>query len=223
MTVTVAVVQAAPVAFDLAATLAKTERLIAEAASRGARLALFPEAFISCYPRGLSFGSVVGERSAAGRDLFRRYWDSSIDVPGPVVDRLAAATGAHGIHLVIGVVEREGGTLYCTALFFSPGRYLGKHRKLMPTAAERLVWGFGDGSTLPIYDTDLGKLGAVILLGESHATPPDGDVRKGHRDLLRPHGRRPRDVDPYGAPHRARRSLLRPLVQPVRSPPRLSS
>jgi nitrilase len=162
MTVTVAVVQAAPVAFDLAATLDKTERLVAEAASRGARLALFPEAFISCYPRGLSFGAVVGERNAPGRDLFRRYWDSSIDVPGPVVDRLEAATRQHGIHLVIGVIEREGGTLYCTVLFFAPGRYLGKHRKLMPTAAERLVWGFGDGSTLPVYDTDVGKLGAVV-------------------------------------------------------------
>jgi nitrilase len=160
--VNVAVVQAAPVAFDLAATLDKTERLIAEAASRGAQLALFPEAFISCYPRGLSFGTVVGERSAAGRDLFRRYWDSSIDVPGPVVDRLTVATREHGIHLVIGVIEREGGTLYCTVLFFAPGRYLGRHRKLMPTAAERLVWGFGDGSTLPVYDTDLGMLGAVI-------------------------------------------------------------
>lgn len=162
MAVTVAVVQAAPIAFDLDATLDKTERLIAEAASRGARLALFPEAFISCYPRGLSFGAVVGERTAAGRELYRRYWDSSVDVPGPVVARLAAATREHGIHLVIGVIEREGGTLYCTVLFFAAGRYFGKHRKLMPTAAERLVWGFGDGSTLPVFDTELGKLGAVI-------------------------------------------------------------
>jgi len=68
----------------------------------------------------------------------------------------------NSLHLVIGVVERDGGTLYCTALFFSPDGYLGKHRKLMPTAAERLVWGFGDGSTLPVFDTPFGRLGAVI-------------------------------------------------------------
>src|SRR5437879_4367687 len=104
MTFTAAVVQAAPVAFDLEATLAKTEILIAEAAGRGADLALFPEAFICCYPHGLSFGTVVGERTPAGRDLFRRYWESSIDIPGPAIERLSAAAHEHGIHLVLGVV-----------------------------------------------------------------------------------------------------------------------
>jgi nitrilase len=64
--------------------------------------------------------------------------------------------------LVLGVVERDGGTLYCTVLFFSPDGYLGKHRKLIPTAAEWIMWGFGDGSTLPVFDTPLGRLGAVI-------------------------------------------------------------
>ena len=83
-------------------------------------------------------------------------------MPGPVVDELAALAAELSIHLVIGVVEREAGTLYCTALFLSPGGYLGKHRKVMPTAAERLVWGFGDASTLPVFDTPYGRLGAVI-------------------------------------------------------------
>jgi nitrilase len=161
--VTVAVVQAAPVSFDVRRTLEKTADLAADASRRGARLALFPEAFVSAYPRGLDFGAVVGSRTEAGREQFRRYWESAIDVPGPEVDRLARMAGASRLHLVIGVIERERGTLYCTALFFGPdGRYLAKHRKLMPTASERLVWGFGDGSTLPVLDTELGRVGAVI-------------------------------------------------------------
>ena len=81
--VTVAVVQAAPVSFDVRRTLEKTADLAADAARRGARLALFPEAFVSAYPRGLDFGAVVGSRTEAGREQFRRYWESAIDVPGP--------------------------------------------------------------------------------------------------------------------------------------------
>ena len=83
-----AVVQAAPVAFDVEATLDKAERLMVGASASGAQLAVFPEAFISCYPRGLTFGSAVGSRTAEGRNDFRRYWESAVDVPGPVVDRL---------------------------------------------------------------------------------------------------------------------------------------
>jgi nitrilase len=161
--ISAAVVQAAPVAFDVEATLGKVERFAAEAAGGGARLVVFPEAFVSCYPRGLTFGATVGSRTAEGRAWFRRYWESSVDVPGPVVDRLGTIAREHGVHVVIGVIERDGGTLYCTALFLGPdGALLGKHRKLMPTAAERLVWGYGDGSTLPVFDTPAGRLGAVI-------------------------------------------------------------
>lgn len=77
--------------------------------------------------------------------------------------RLAAMAGKYKVFLVMGVIEREGYTLYCSVLFFDPlGRYLGKHRKLMPTALERIIWGFGDGSTIPVYDTPLGKIGALI-------------------------------------------------------------
>jgi predicted amidohydrolase len=158
-----AVVQAAPVAFDVDATLSKVERLTAESAASAVDLVVFPEAFVSCYPRGLTFGATVGSRTPEGRRWFRRYWESSIDVPGPAVDRLSAIAREHRVQLVIGVIERDAGTLYCTVLFIAPsGEYMGKHRKLMPTAAERLVWGTGDGSTLPVFDTPIGRLGAVI-------------------------------------------------------------
>jgi nitrilase len=159
----VAVVQASPVVFDRERTIEKLSTLATDAARKGAQLVLFPEAFISAYPRGLDFGAVVGSRTDAGREEFRRYWESSVDVPGAAVDHLARIAQANNIYLVVGVIERDGGTLYCTVLFFAPdGAYLGKHRKVMPTASERLVWGFGDGSTLPVFDTPVGKLGAVI-------------------------------------------------------------
>ena len=159
---TAAVVQAAAVGFDLVAGLEKVARLASEASAGGAALAVFPEAFLPGYPRGITFGTVVGDRTREGREHFRRYFDASVDVPGPAVDRLAGIAAETALYLVIGVVEREGGTLYCTVLFFSPDGYLGKHRKLMPTGAERIVWGFGDGSTLPVFETPLGRLGAVI-------------------------------------------------------------
>ena len=161
--VRVAVVQASPIVFDRERTLNKVRALTSDASSQGARLVLFPEAFVSAYPRGLDFGAVVGSRSEAGREQFRRYWDSSVDVPGPAVDHLARTARESRVYLVVGVVERDGGTLYCTVLFFAPeGTLLGKHRKVMPTGSERLVWGFGDGSTLPVFETEVGRVGAVI-------------------------------------------------------------
>ena len=162
-TTRVAVVQAAPVAFDRECTLAKVRLLAQDAAARGARLVVFPEAFVSAYPRGMTFGAVVGNRTPEGREWYRRYWESSVDVPGAAVDTLADVARESAIYLVIGVIERDGGTLYCTALFFAPnGEYLGKHRKLVPTASERLVWGQGDGSTMPVFDTEVGRIGAAI-------------------------------------------------------------
>ena len=158
-----AVVQAAPVVFDPARTIDKMRQLAADAAGKKARLVLFPEAFVSAYPKGLDFGARIGMRTPEGREDFRRYFESAIDVPGPHVDTLAAIARENHVYLVVGVIERDIGTLYCTVLFFSDeGRYLGKHRKLMPTAMERLVWGYGDGSTLPVFDTAAGRIGAVI-------------------------------------------------------------
>jgi nitrilase len=145
----------------------KALRLIQEAAALGARLVLFPEAFVSGYPSGFSFGTVVGKRSDPGRRLWGRYWESAVEIPGPATEQLAAAAREANLFLAIGVIERDtqssGGTLYCTLLYFGPdGRLLGKHRKLKPTAAERYIWGEGDGSTLPVFDTELGKIGGLI-------------------------------------------------------------
>lgn len=165
-TVTVAVVQAAPVLFDREASVEKAGRLASEAAALGARLVLFPEAFVPAYPRGLGFGMVVGQRTEAGRRLFDRYLRSSVDVPGPATEALGEAARTAGIYLAIGVIERDstsGGTLYCTLLYFGPdGRLLGKHRKLKPTGSERLIWGEGDGSTLTTVATPFGTVGGLI-------------------------------------------------------------
>jgi nitrilase len=158
-----AVVQAGSVLFDTQRSLDKLADLTADAARRGAKLVVFPEAFIGGYPKGLDFGARLGMRSAEGRDDFRRYFDGAIAADGPEAARIAEAARANAVTLVAGVIERCGGTLYCTTLTYDAnGEYLGKHRKLMPTALERLVWGFGDGSTLPVFDTPLGKLGSVI-------------------------------------------------------------
>ena len=158
-----AVVQAASAGFDRDKTLAKAEALTRAAARQGARLVVFPEAFVGGYPRGSGFGAVIGNRTEEGREEYRRYWDGAVDVPGPAVEELRRIAAESRVFVVMGVIERDGGTLYCTVLFFDDeGAYLGKHRKLMPTASERLVWGFGDGSTLPVFNTPLGKLGAVI-------------------------------------------------------------
>jgi nitrilase len=161
--VRVAVVQAGSILFDIEASLAKAERLIAEAADGGAKLIVFPEAFAGGYPKGADFGALVGSRSPEGRKLFRRYFESALDVPGAGAARLGEAARAHGAWVVMGAIERDGGTLYCTVLFFAPeGTLAGKHRKLMPTAMERLIWGFGDGTTLPVIETGFAKIGAVI-------------------------------------------------------------
>src|SRR3954453_19035059 len=163
MSVRAAVVQAGSVPFDSDASVAKAVERIGEAAIAGAQLVVFPKAFIGGYPKGADFGARVGSRTPEGRKEFRRYFESAIDVPGPATERVGEAARGIGAWVVMGAIERDGGTLYCTALFFSPdGRLAGKHRKVMPTAMERLIWGFGDGSTLPVIETGFGRVGAVI-------------------------------------------------------------
>lgn len=164
MVIRAAVVQDAPPAFDAAGSVALASDWIAKAAQDGARIVVFPEAFLgSGYPKGIDFGARVGMRSPEGREHFRRYFDSAIPVPGPETALVAKAAHDHSIWVVAGAIERDGGTLYCTALFFSPEAGLvAKHRKVMPTAMERLIWGFGDGSTLPVVDTGFARAGAVI-------------------------------------------------------------
>ncbi len=159
----VAVVQTASIPFDCAATVAKAEGLIAECATGGAQLAVFPEAFIGCYPKGTAFGAVVGRRTGPGRDLYQQYFDSAVQLDGPEVARLISASAAHAIFAVVGVIERFGSTLYCTALMIDPVAGLAAiHRKLMPTGTERLIWGFGDGSTIGTAQSPAGRVGTVI-------------------------------------------------------------
>ncbi|TQR32065.1 carbon-nitrogen hydrolase family protein [Brevibacillus brevis] len=165
--VRVAVVQAASVIMDREGSTEKAVSLTLEAGEKGAKIVVFPEAFIPAYPRGLTFGAKVGSRSPEGRKDWFRYWDNSIVVPSEETDKLGEAARKAGVYLVIGVIERDnensGGTLYCSVLFFGPdGELLGVHRKLKPTASERLIWGEGDGSTLPVFDTPYGKIGALI-------------------------------------------------------------
>jgi nitrilase len=162
-TIRVAVLQSAPVLFDREATTDKAVRLINEARKQGTNLLLFPEAYIPAYPRGLSFGTVVGQRKPPGRDLWQLYFENAVPVPGPTTDALSQAAQEAEIYLVMGVIERDGGTLYCTTLYFGPdGTLLGKHRKLKPTGSERLIWGEGNGSTLTAVDTEYGKIGGLI-------------------------------------------------------------
>jgi nitrilase len=161
--VTVAVVQDSSVPFDAAASAEKTCRLIAEAAHKGAELVLFPEAFLGTYPKGLTFDAPVGRRLPEGREDFLRYYNGAVEIGGPELRDIEKAARQHGIFVVLGIVERGGSTLYCTVVFIDPKKGVaGKRRKLMPTGSERLIWGFGDGSTLDVVDSELGKIGAVI-------------------------------------------------------------
>jgi nitrilase len=159
----VAVVQAAPMLFDTRTTLDRFEALLGEAATAGAELVVFPEAFVGGYPKGATFGATVGARTDEGRALFARYRRSAIDVPGEDLDRMRAAVAAHGVHVVVGVIERAGHTLYCAAVLIGPdGTLLGHHRKLVPTGTERLIWGRGDASDVAVIDTGLGRVGMAI-------------------------------------------------------------
>ncbi|WP_096270003.1 carbon-nitrogen hydrolase family protein [Paucisalibacillus globulus] len=165
--VRVAIVQAAPVIMNEEESTQKAVELTLKAGEKGAKIVVFPEAFISAYPRGLSFGSKIGSRTTQGRRDWLRYWKNSVTIPGESTMKLGEAARKAGVYLVIGVIEKDnestGGTLFCTVLFFGPdGNLLGKHRKLKPTAAERIVWGEGDGSTLPVFETPYGRIGALI-------------------------------------------------------------
>ncbi|HET9199605.1 MAG TPA: carbon-nitrogen hydrolase family protein [Dehalococcoidia bacterium] len=161
----VAAVQASPVVLDRDATVEKACQLIAEAASRGARLIVFPEAFIPTYPDWV-WALAPGE---AGKHaaLYAQLLEQSVVVPSPATERLCQAARDAGAFVVMGINERNdeasSTSLYCCLLYIDDkGEIIGKHRKLVPTAAERLVWAQGDGSTLGAYDTDLGKLGGLI-------------------------------------------------------------
>ncbi|NUT67811.1 carbon-nitrogen hydrolase family protein [Pseudomonas corrugata] len=129
----------------------------------GANLVVMPEALLGGYPKGEGFGTRLGYRLPEGREAFARYFANAIDVPGVETEALAGLSARTGASLVLGVIERSGSTLYCTALYFEPDAGLvAKHRKLMPTGTERLIWGKGDGSTLPVIDSQVGRVGAAV-------------------------------------------------------------
>lgn len=145
------------------ATLERILAFEAEISASGAALVVMPEALLGGYPKGEIFGTRLGYRLPEGRDAYARYYQNAIDVPGPETDALAALSQRTGASLVIGVIERAGSTLYCTALYFDPATGLtARHRKLMPTGTERLIWGQGDGSTLPVLETAAGRVGGAI-------------------------------------------------------------
>ncbi|GCL73488.1 nitrilase [Paenibacillus naphthalenovorans] len=166
-TVRVAVVQSAPVLFDKASAMQKIAEWTKEAAKQQAQLVVFPETFVSGYPRGFTFGTRVGSRTDSGRKDWARYWESAVEIPGEDMDFLGQIAYDAGVYLIVGVVEREAesgsSTLYNSMVYIGPdGRLLGKHRKLMPTGAERLLWGSGDGSTLTVIQTPFGRIGGLI-------------------------------------------------------------
>ena len=158
-----AVIQASSIPTDSIECALKAASLIREAASHGAKVQVFPEAFLGGYPKGNSFGSPIGLRKPTARDAYATYYSQAIDLNGEEIEIINEAVRDTGAVVVIGCIERDGGTLYCTALYFSgEDGLVGKHRKLMPTAGERLIWGFGDGSTMQAVDTPYGRIGAVI-------------------------------------------------------------
>jgi nitrilase len=159
----VAIIQAASVPYEPMASVEKAAGILRRVAEQGAKLAVFPEAYIGGYPKGAAFGSVVGNRSAAGRELYQRYVEGAVALDGPELAALAESVEQTGVTTVVGIIERHGRTLYCTAVTLVPGRGIaGYHRKLMPTGQERLIWGFGDGSTIEPVNTEFGVLGSVI-------------------------------------------------------------
>jgi nitrilase len=159
------VVQIAPVMLDKVRTLEKVDALVGQAMKDRPSLILFPEVTIPGYPRGLSFGTVVGNRTQQGRELWQLYYENAVKVPGPETGKLGAMAKRASAWLVIGVTEQDdrNGSLYCTLLYFRPdGTLAGKHRKIKPTAAERILWAEGDGSDLNVYQTEIGRIGGLI-------------------------------------------------------------
>ncbi|HBK87814.1 MAG: carbon-nitrogen hydrolase family protein [Cyclobacteriaceae bacterium] len=159
------VVQASPAFFDKAKTLQRIGDLIRDCASKKSSLILFPEVIIPGYPRGLTFGTNIGGRTPEGREMFLSYWENSVEVPGPETQQIAAWAKNAKAFVVVGVTEKDkvSDTLYCSLLYFSPeGQLIHRHRKIKPTAAERIIWGEGDGSDLQVVDTPLGKMGGLI-------------------------------------------------------------
>lgn len=165
------------------ATLAKILSYEDEIRSTKVKLVVIPEATLGGYPKGTTFGTYLGYRLQSGREEFVRYYKEAIEIGSgdkyPEVAQLAELSRRTGASIVCGVIERDGSTLYCTMIYLDPKLgYIGKHRKLSPTATERLIWGRGDGSTLTVVDSEVGKLAwRCNLLGEQNAFAKSSYVR----------------------------------------------
>jgi nitrilase len=162
-TVRVAAIQATPVILEAEASVEKAVGLLSKAADDGVQLAVLPETFVSLYPSGA--WAHAAARFAGFDELWDRMWDSSVDVPGPLVERIEAVCAQRGLWCVIGVNERESdrpGSLYNTMLTIGPSGLAAKHRKLMPTQHERLFHGIGAGNDLTVVDTPVGRVGGLI-------------------------------------------------------------
>ncbi len=161
---TVAAVQDSPSFLNLKESVAKAAALISKARQSGAQLVVFPETWLPGYPVWIDSApqAAVWDHPPA-KEIFSRLFVNSAAIPSPEMDQLCRAAKAAGVIVVMGLHERDGGTLYNTMLTISAdGEILGKHRKLMPTYTERLVWGQGDGSTLTVVNTAFGRLGGLI-------------------------------------------------------------
>lgn len=152
-----AAVQAAPVFLDAEATADKAVKLIEEAAQNGAKLIGFPEGFIPGYPWWIWLTDPI-----SGSPLQQKLFENAVEIPGPIVKKLSAAARENRIYVCISVSEKEGGSLYLTQLWFNPaGDLIGKHRKMKPSGGERLIWGDGEASMMPVFDTEIGRLGGL--------------------------------------------------------------
>jgi nitrilase len=163
--VKVGVVQATPALFDTSATIDIVCKWIEKGAEEGCDFLLFPESFIPCYPRGLSFDAVIGKRTDHGREVWLDFWRNSVDISSGSLNRISDAIRKAGLMVALSVTERDplGGSLHCSLLYFGKdGTLLATHRKLKPTGLERFIWGESDGSTLNTVQTDLGIFGGLI-------------------------------------------------------------
>jgi len=165
MKLKVCLIQDSPVFFDMEKTIQKIENLVKNHAKQGCELIVFPESFIPGYPRGFSFGAVVGRRTDEGRNLYSEYHKNSLDLESAALKRLEKLAKAENVYLVIGITEKQSnnGSLFCSMLYISPtDGFLGVHRKIKPTGSERIIWSEDNGESLVTFQTKIGKLGGLI-------------------------------------------------------------
>jgi nitrilase len=165
MKLKVCLIQDSPVFFDREKTIQKIEDLVRTNSKLGCELIVFPESFIPGYPRGFSFGAVVGRRTDEGRNLYSEYHKNSLDLESAELKRLEKLAKVENVYLVIGITEKQSnnGSLFCSMLYISPSDgFLGVHRKIKPTGSERIIWSEDDGESLVTFQTKIGKLGGLI-------------------------------------------------------------